>query len=102
MIRRPPRSTLCPYTTLFRSLILLTFYHPYFSLFGILLLTALGAILWITGRRGLATSLAESSYKYRVAHWLQELARSTTLDRKSTRLTPVTPISRMPSSASRR
>src|SRR3712207_2379645 len=79
MIRRPPRSTLCPYTTLFRSLILLTFYHPYFSLFGILLLTALGAILWITGRRGLATSLTESSYKYRVAHWLQELARSTTL-----------------------
>ena len=61
------------------GLILLTFYHPYFSLFGILLLTALGGILWITGRRGLATSLAESSYKYRVAHWLQELARSTTL-----------------------
>lgn len=61
------------------GLILLTFYHPYFSLFGVLLLTALGAILWITGRRGLATSLKESSYKYRVAHWLQELARSTTL-----------------------
>ena len=61
------------------GLILLTFYHPYFSLFGVLLLTALAAILWITGRRGLATSLKESSYKYRVAHWLQELARSTTL-----------------------
>ena len=63
------------------GLVLLTFYHPYFSLFGVLLLGVLGAILWITGRRGLATSLAESKYKYRVAHWLQELARSTVLFR---------------------
>ena len=63
------------------GLILLTFYHPYFSLFGVLLLTVLGAILWITGRRGLTTSLVESKYKYRVAHWLQELARSTVLFR---------------------
>jgi ABC-type bacteriocin/lantibiotic exporter with double-glycine peptidase domain len=31
--------------------------------------------LWLTGQRGLATSLTESSAKYRVAHWLQEVAR---------------------------
>jgi ABC-type bacteriocin/lantibiotic exporter with double-glycine peptidase domain len=61
------------------GLILLTFYHPYFSIFGVVLLALLGGILWLTGRRGLETSLTESKYKYRVASWLQELARSTTV-----------------------
>lgn len=61
------------------GLVLLTFYHPYFSLFGVLLLAVLAAILWSTGRQGLATSLAESKYKYRIANWLQELARSTAI-----------------------
>jgi ABC-type bacteriocin/lantibiotic exporter with double-glycine peptidase domain len=67
------------------GLVLLTFYHPYFSLFGVLLLAALAGILWLTGRQGLATSLTESKYKYRVAHWLQELARSTALFRHAPR-----------------
>ncbi len=57
------------------GLVLLTFYHPYLSLFGGGLLAALAVTLWLTGRRGLQTSLAESAAKYRVAHWLQELAR---------------------------
>jgi ABC-type bacteriocin/lantibiotic exporter with double-glycine peptidase domain len=57
------------------GLVLLTFYHPYLSLFGGALIVALAMTLWMTGRRGLETSLAESSAKYRVAHWLQELAR---------------------------
>lgn len=57
------------------GLALLTFYHPYLSLFGATLLTVLAATLWITGKRGMQTSLAESEAKYRVAHWLQELAR---------------------------
>lgn len=57
------------------GLVLLTFYHPYLSLFGGVLLAALATILWLTGRRGLRTSLEESAAKYRVAHWLQELAR---------------------------
>jgi ABC-type bacteriocin/lantibiotic exporter with double-glycine peptidase domain len=57
------------------GLVLLTFYHPYFSLFGVVLLAILAAILRLTGARGLETSLAESRYKYRVAGWLQELAR---------------------------
>lgn len=63
------------------GLVLLTFYHPYFSLFGVLLLGVLVAILWVSGRQGMATSLVESKYKYRVANWLQELARSTALFR---------------------
>ena len=57
------------------GLVLLTVYHPYLSLSGIVLLSALAAALWATGRRGLSTSFAESAAKYRVAHWLQELAR---------------------------
>ena len=61
--------------TILAGLALLTFYHPYLSLFGAGLLAALALTLWITGRRGLQTSLAESTAKYRVAHWLQELAR---------------------------
>lgn len=57
------------------GVILLTLYHPYFSLFGLLLIGSLGAIFWWLGARGLRTSLYESKYKYRVAHWLQEMSR---------------------------
>jgi ABC-type bacteriocin/lantibiotic exporter with double-glycine peptidase domain len=57
------------------GLLLLTLYHPSFSIAGTLLLVLLGAMLWITGRGGLTTSLTESAAKYRVAHWLQEVAR---------------------------
>ncbi len=58
------------------GLILLMFYHPYFIFFSIVILTVLVAIFWITGSKGLKTSLEESKYKYKTAHWLQELARN--------------------------
>ncbi len=58
------------------GLILLTFYHPYFSLFGVGLIGALVLVFALTAPRGLATSLGESKYKYRVAHWLEEIART--------------------------
>lgn len=58
------------------GVILLTFYHPYFSLFGLLLLGTLAAIFRWSGPHGLETSLYESKYKYKVAHWLQELSRN--------------------------
>jgi len=57
------------------GLLLLAFYHPFFVFFGILLVLILLAIFRITGGRGLETSLLESKYKYRVAYWLEELAR---------------------------
>jgi len=57
------------------GLILLSFYHPFFILFGILLLLLLWLILYSTGSKGLQSSLAESSYKYGVAGWLEEMAR---------------------------
>ncbi len=60
------------------GLILLTFYHPYFTVFGALLLLGLTLILRITGPKGLETSIIESKYKYRAVHWLQEIARAVT------------------------
>ncbi len=57
------------------GLLLLSFYHPVFILFGILLILVLATILYYTGSKGLKTSLAESGYKYAVAAWLEELAR---------------------------
>jgi len=57
------------------GLILLSFYHPVFIFFGILLLSTLYIILRTTGNRGLETSIEESNYKYKVAGFLQELAR---------------------------
>ena len=57
------------------GLILLSFYHPFFILFGMLLLLLLWLILYTTGSKGLESSLAESSFKYGVAGWFEELAR---------------------------
>lgn len=57
------------------GLILLSFYHPAFILFGLVLVLLLWAILRYTGRRGLETSIRESTYKYKVASWLEEAAR---------------------------
>jgi len=47
-----------------------------FIMFGILLLTVLFIILWYTGNRGMQTSLQESDHKYKVAGYLQEIART--------------------------
>lgn len=58
------------------GLILLSFYHPLFIMFGAILLGLLFAILRFTGPKGLDSSLEESKYKYKVAYWLEELART--------------------------
>lgn len=58
------------------GLILLSFYHPFFIIYGILLLMLIYIVFKYTAQRGLDTSLEESKYKYRVAHWIQEVARS--------------------------
>lgn len=58
------------------GLILISFYHPFFAFFGLALLLVISLIFRITGPMGLKTSLKESTYKYEVAHWLEELARS--------------------------
>jgi ABC-type bacteriocin/lantibiotic exporter with double-glycine peptidase domain len=58
------------------GIILLSFYHPFFIIFGVFLLAMLSVIFYMTGPDGLKTSLIESKYKYRVVHWLEEVARS--------------------------
>jgi len=60
------------------GLILLSLYHPFFIIFSLLLLIFIWVIFWITGKRGLKTSLEESKHKYKTAHWLEELARANT------------------------
>ena len=60
------------------GLILLSFYHPFFILFSLILIVLVFAIFRLTGKPGLNSSLTESKYKYKVAHWLEELARTGT------------------------
>jgi len=58
------------------GLILLSTYHPFFITFGVALIVVLIAILYYTGPRGLESSMQESTYKYKIAHWLKEIART--------------------------
>ncbi|WP_273277461.1 peptidase domain-containing ABC transporter [Maribacter polysiphoniae] len=58
------------------GLLLLSFYHPFFIIYGILLLLLIYVVFKFTAQKGLDTSLNESKSKYKVAHWLQEVARS--------------------------
>ncbi|WP_405572986.1 peptidase domain-containing ABC transporter [Winogradskyella sp. Asnod2-B02-A] len=58
------------------ALILLSFYHPFFIAFGFLLLILIYIVFKFTAKKGMETSLMESKYKYKVAHWIQEVARA--------------------------
>ncbi|WP_299709140.1 ATP-binding cassette domain-containing protein [uncultured Tenacibaculum sp.] len=58
------------------ALLLLSFYHPFFIIFGLLLLILIYILFKLTAQRGIETSLDESKNKYKVVHWLQEVARS--------------------------
>lgn len=60
----------------FFGLLLLCFYHSFFVGFSIILVFLVYLIFKTTAHRGLKTSLQESEFKYKVAHWLQELART--------------------------
>ncbi|TVZ15773.1 peptidase domain-containing ABC transporter [Maribacter sp. MAR_2009_72] len=57
------------------GLLLLSFYHPFFIAYGLLLLLLIYIVFKFTAQRGLDTSLDESKSKYQVVHWLQEVAR---------------------------
>ncbi|MEJ2114357.1 MAG: ABC transporter transmembrane domain-containing protein, partial [Flavobacteriaceae bacterium] len=58
------------------ALILLSFYHPFFIVFGVLLLLLVYVVFKFTAKTGMQTSLEESKNKYKVAHWIQEVART--------------------------
>jgi len=58
------------------GLLLLSFYHPFFIFYGLLLLALVYTVFKFTAQKGLQTSLEESQNKYKVAHWIQEVART--------------------------
>ncbi|RZT00023.1 peptidase domain-containing ABC transporter [Aquimarina brevivitae] len=58
------------------GLTLLSFYHPFFIIYGLLLLLLIYIVFKYTAQRGMETSLKESKSKYKVAHWIQEVART--------------------------
>lgn len=58
------------------GLILLSLYHPFFIFYGILLVFLIYLVFRFTARNGLNTSIKESKVKYRIAHWIQEVART--------------------------
>lgn len=58
------------------GLVLLSIYHPFFIAFSLVLVASVWAIFRFTAKKGLNTSLEESKFKYEVAHWLEELART--------------------------
>ncbi|WP_460907109.1 ATP-binding cassette domain-containing protein [Spirosoma areae] len=57
------------------GLVLLSAYHPIFVGFGALIILAILLICRIYGPSGIRTSLKESTYKYKVVAWLEEMAR---------------------------
>jgi len=58
------------------GLILLSLYHPFFIIYGLLLVSLIYIVFKFTAKKGLDTSLVESKHKYRIAHWIQEVART--------------------------
>jgi ABC-type bacteriocin/lantibiotic exporter with double-glycine peptidase domain len=58
------------------GLLLLAFYHPSFMAFSIVTIGVLVATFYFAGPKGLEASMMESKYKYKIAHWLEEVART--------------------------
>ena len=58
------------------GLILLSFYHPVFIAFGLILIIIVLVNMRLTAPQGLHTAISASTYKYAVAAWLQEVART--------------------------
>lgn len=58
------------------GLAVLAFYHPFFILFILFSFLVVYILFRFTVKPGLKTSLEESSHKYKLIFWLQEIARS--------------------------
>jgi ABC-type bacteriocin/lantibiotic exporter with double-glycine peptidase domain len=59
---------------IFFSAILLSFYHPFFIAFGILVIIFVVLVLTLYFKPGVDTSIEESEYKYEVVAYLEEVA----------------------------
>jgi len=58
------------------GLVLLSVYHSFFIFFSLFLLLLVFLIFKLTFQKGMESSLKESSYKFKLVSWLEELARS--------------------------
>lgn len=58
------------------GLILISIYHPAFFFFSLGIIFLLYLLFKFTGPQGVSSSINESTNKYEVAHWLEELART--------------------------
>jgi ABC-type bacteriocin/lantibiotic exporter with double-glycine peptidase domain len=58
------------------GLILLALYHPMFILFGLVLFSLLMLMFRITGNKALQSSIKESSRKYQIVSWFEDMARN--------------------------
>ncbi|SOE23627.1 ABC-type bacteriocin/lantibiotic exporter, contains an N-terminal double-glycine peptidase domain [Spirosomataceae bacterium TFI 002] len=58
------------------GLLLLTAYHPLFIIFGLLTIILVLGVTRIYGSRTLDSNIVKSKYKYKIAQWLQDLART--------------------------
>lgn len=58
------------------GLFVLSLYHSFFIIFSLVLVALIYIIIAVTGPKGLKTSLAESKFKYKIAFWLEEIARA--------------------------
>lgn len=58
------------------GIVLLSFYHPWFLVFGALVIIIVIVIFRLTMSSGIESSLAESDKKYEVASWLEDIAGS--------------------------
>jgi ABC-type bacteriocin/lantibiotic exporter with double-glycine peptidase domain len=57
------------------GMLLMAFYHPYLLAFDVFLVLFVAFTVGVLGLGGLDTSIEESKSKYRVADWLEDLAR---------------------------
>ncbi len=74
-----PKVTIDITTALFQiffGITLLSFYHPFFIFFGVGNMVVLYLIFHFSWNSGLRTSIQESTHKYELAHWLEEIART--------------------------
>ena len=58
------------------GLFVLSLYHSFFIVFSLIMVALIYTILAVTGPKGLKTSLKESKHKYKIAYWLEEIART--------------------------
>lgn len=61
------------------GLCLIAFYHPYLLAYDLLLIFGLFVVIFKMGAGTVDTSIAESKQKYKIASWLEEIARNKTI-----------------------